>query len=125
MATSEERLKILQMIQDGKISAGDGAKLLEALNKGASRGHFVASAVGLSGEARYMRVRVTDLATGKSKVSVNLPLSLVDAGLSIASNFVPSVADADIMGAIKSGMTGKIIDVVDEEDQEQVEIYIE
>lgn len=125
MATSEERLKILQMIQDDKITAEDGAKLLAALNKGTARGSFVASAVGLSGEARYMRVRVTDLITGKNKVSVNLPLSLVDAGLSIASNFVPSVADADIMGAIKSGMTGKVIDVVDEEDQEQVEIFIE
>ena len=34
MASSEERLKILQMIQDGKITADDGAKLLGALAKG-------------------------------------------------------------------------------------------
>ena len=37
MASSEERLKILQMIQEGKINADDGAKLLEALNRGAGR----------------------------------------------------------------------------------------
>ena len=34
MATVEERMKILQMIQDGKISAEDGAKLLSALTEG-------------------------------------------------------------------------------------------
>ena len=31
MATSEERLKILKMIEEGKINAEDGAKLLAAL----------------------------------------------------------------------------------------------
>jgi hypothetical protein len=30
MTTSEERMRILQMIQEGKISAEEGAKLLEA-----------------------------------------------------------------------------------------------
>ena len=34
MATSEERMKILQMVQEGKISADDGAKLLAALSEG-------------------------------------------------------------------------------------------
>ena len=31
MATSEERMKILKMIQEGKITASEGAELLEAL----------------------------------------------------------------------------------------------
>jgi hypothetical protein len=54
-----------------------------------------------------------------------LPLSLVDAGMSIASHFTTGVANADIIDAIRTGMTGKIIDVVDEEDREHVEIFIE
>ena len=33
MATTEERLKILKMIEDGKISAEEGAKLLAALSE--------------------------------------------------------------------------------------------
>lgn len=123
MATSEERLKILQMVQEGKISAADGAKLLEALTKGA--GGAVASAAGVGGEGRYIRVRVTNLITGKNKVSVNLPLSLVDAGLNIASNFVPDVANSKVREAIQSGLTGKIVEVMDDEDQELVEIYID
>jgi hypothetical protein len=127
MATSEERLKILQMIQEGKISAEDGAKLLEALNKG-GRGPILPASPrgpGSTNDSRYLRVRVTNMDTGKAKVSVNLPLSLVDAGMSIASSFAPNVANADIVEAISSGMTGKVIDVLDEEDREHVEIFIE
>jgi hypothetical protein len=32
---------------------------------------------------------------------------------------------SQVMDALRSGMTGKIIDVVDEEDGEHVEIYVE
>jgi hypothetical protein len=128
MASSEERLKILQMIQEGKISPEDGAKLLEALNRGASRPSGMGRSTVTSAvdqEGRYLRVRVTDTFSGRSKVSVNLPLSLVDAGMGIASNFVPGVNNVDLMNAVRSGMTGKVIDVVDEEDGEHVEIFIE
>jgi len=120
MASSEERLKILQMIQEGKISAADGAKLLEALNRGAER-----PVAARSEEGHYLRVRVTDIVTGRNKVSVNLPLSLVSAGIGIASKYVPGVAEVDLMEAIRSGMTGKVIDVIDEEDGDHVEIFIE
>lgn len=125
MASSEERLKILQMIQDGKITADDGAKLLGALAKGNKRKPRTA---GRTGDSRYMRVRVTDTFSGKTKVSVNLPLGLVDAGLNIASNFMPDLGDTsseEITAAIKEGLTGKIVDVFDEEDGEHIEIFIE
>ena len=125
MASSEERLKILQMIQDGKITADDGAKLLSALSKGSKRNLRTASRTG---DSRYMRVRVTDTFSGKTKVSVNLPLGLIDAGLNIAANFMPDMGDTsaeEITEAIKEGMTGKIVDVFDEEDGEHIEIFIE
>ena len=121
MTTSEERIKILQMIQDGKISAEDGAKLLSALNES---GPGKTSAFR-GKDSRTIRIRVTDQFTGKSKVSVNLPLGLVNAGLNIASNFVPDLGVEEISAAINEGLTGKIIDVIDEEDGEHVEIYIE
>jgi len=126
MATSEERLKILQMIQDGKISAEDGAKLLAALSEsGKTRRTRI---VSRSGESRYMRVKVTDTFSGKTKVSVNLPLGLVDAGLNIAANFMPNMgvdAAEEISSAINEGLTGKIVDVMDEEDGEHIEIFID
>jgi hypothetical protein len=124
MATTEERMKILQMVADGKINAEDGAKLLSALTETSGRPRRSAARAN---DSRYMRVRVTDTHSGKAKVSVNLPLGLVDAGLNIAANFVPDIGDqnmADISEAIRSGLTGKIVDVYDE-DGEHVEIFIE
>lgn len=121
MTTTEERIKILQMIQDGKISAEDGAKLLSALNEsgpGRASGYR-------QKDSRTIRIRVTDQFTGKSKVSINLPLGLVDAGLNIASNFIPDLGIEEISSAIRDGLTGKIIDVIDDEDGERVEIFIE
>lgn len=125
MATSEERMKILQMIQEGKITAEDGAKLLAAISEAPKNRR--SRIVSRTRDSRFMRVRVTDTASGKTKVSVNLPLGLVDAGLNIASNFIPDMgADAadEISAAINEGLTGKIVDVMDE-DGEHIEIYIE
>lgn len=125
MATSEERMKILQMIQDGKITAEDGAKLLAAISEAPkNRRSRMASRTK---ENRFMRIRVTETDSGKTKVSVNLPLGLVDAGLNIASNFMPDMgvdAAEEISAAINEGLTGKIVDVMDE-DGEHIEIYID
>jgi hypothetical protein len=124
MATAEERMKILKMIDEGKISAEDGAKLLAALSE--SRKPVPKPALrGAAGSARWLRVRVTDTFSGKTKATVNLPLRLVDAGLNIASKYAPDVAFDELAEAINAGVEGKIIDVFDEEDGEHVEIYIE
>jgi hypothetical protein len=123
MATNEERMKILKMIDEGKISAEEGAKLLAALTEGRKSGRktTLRSATG----ARWLRVRVTDTVTGKPKATVNLPLGLVDAGLNIASQYAPGIAFEELIEAINAGAEGKIIDVLDEEDGEHVEIFIE
>ncbi|HXF84031.1 MAG TPA: hypothetical protein VNK49_01460 [Anaerolineales bacterium] len=125
MASVEERMKILKMIEEGKLSAEEGAKLLAALSE--KRAPGPPRPPGMSG-ARWLRIRVTDTRTGRSKASVQIPLALVDAGLKIGAHFAPQVEGVDmsnVMEALRSGMTGKIIDVVDEEDGEHVEIYVE
>lgn len=124
MATAEERLKILKMIDEGKISAEEGAKLLVTLSD--SRKSQARQSVRSTGSgARWLRVRVTDTITGKTKATVNLPMRLVDAGLNIASQYAPDVAFDELLEAINAGAEGKIIDVFDEEDGEHVEIFIE
>lgn len=128
MASSEERMKILKLIEEGKISAEEGSKLLAALS-GARRGvPTPPRPSGIGGPARWLRIRVTDTRTGRSKASVQLPLSMVDAGIKIGARFVPEVDGVDmssVMDALRAGVTGKIIDVVDDEDGEHVEIYVE
>ncbi|MBN1145936.1 MAG: hypothetical protein JXA78_01670 [Anaerolineales bacterium] len=124
MATNEERMKILRMIDEGKINAEEGAKLLAALSE-SRKGERKTSLRASTGGARWLTVRVTDTATGKPKATVNLPLGLVDAGLNIASKYAPEVAFDELVEAINAGAQGKIIDVYDEEDDEHVEIFIE
>ena len=124
MATDEERLHILKMIEEGKITAEQGSELITALTDSrvnSEKPNPRSSAVG----GRTLRVRVTDMLTGKPKATVNLPLGLVDAGLNIASNYAPDVAFDGLIDSIKAGADGKLIDVIDEEDGEHVEIFID
>lgn len=127
MATTEERMKILNMIREGKISAEEGAKLLSALSDSqkSTRSRLPQRAAG---EPRWFRVRVTDTMSGKTKTTVNIPLGLMEWGVQIGAQFAPEVANIDmdqLMEALRSGVEGKIVDVMDEEDGEHVEIFIE
>jgi hypothetical protein len=127
MATTEERMQILNMVAEGKISADEGARLLAALETDTKK-RGLRSAVGQPSTPRWFRVRVTDLETGRDKVNVNLPMSLVDVGTRMGARFAPELSDLDfneIVEQIKSGAQGKIIEVEDVEDGERVEIFVE
>lgn len=138
MATSEERLKILQMVQEGKITPEDAAQLLEAINAGSAAaspprrtsapGDPSEGAVGLGRKPRFLRVRVTDTDSGRPRVNVRLPISMVSVGLKMGSKFAPQVEGLDaeqLMQIIESGELGQIVDVVDDEDGEHVEVFLE
>jgi hypothetical protein len=127
MANAEERMKILKMIDEGKLTAEEGAKLLSALSASQKASSGNAGSLGTGG-ARWLRVRVTDNASGRSKATVQIPISLIDAGMKIGAHFAPEVSGVDmseVMDALRNGMTGKIIDVMDDEDGEHVEIFVE
>jgi DUF4097 and DUF4098 domain-containing protein YvlB len=126
MATAEERMKILRMIQEGKITAEEGARLISALQESRKSGDRSSSTADRSNS--WLRVRVTDVLTGRAKVNVNLPLGLIDAGLKIGAQYAPQLEGFDVenlVSQVKAGTSGKIIDVIDEEDGEHVEIFIE
>ncbi len=125
----DERFEILKMVQEGKITAEEGVKLLEALEPDIDEGP-----VSPAARARWMRVRVTDTATGKPKVAVNLPLGILNWALRVGSKFA-SIGGVDLNGmgvnleelgaALTQGFTGKFVDVVDEASGEHVEVIIE
>jgi hypothetical protein len=126
MVTTEERMKILKMLQEGKISADEAASLLESLDQGETslKGDVVSK--NLNG--RWFRVQVTDKKNDKVKVNVRLPLSLVGVGLRMGKKYSPEMADLDveeIFQAIQSGEMGQIVDVEDEEEGDHVQIYVE
>ena len=124
MSIADERLQILRMVESGHITADEAARLLQALD--AADAHD-ASAQG-AGKARWFRVRVTDLSTGKPKVNVNIPMGLVNVGMRMGARFAPDIAGIDtaqVMNAIRDGVQGKVIDVEDRDDGERVEIFVE
>jgi hypothetical protein len=128
MATPEERMQILKMIEAKQITAEEGAKLLAALGeKDKNQPTGPQPTPGTSG--KWFRVRVTDLKSGKRKVNVNIPLSLVDVGLKMGAKFAPAGVEGldvnHILAVIRSGGEGKVVDVEDEEDGEHVEVFIE
>jgi hypothetical protein len=127
MASAEERMQILRMIEEGKISAADGAELLRALGKDKSSNPTMPLKGGAS-SPRWFRVRVTDTFSGRNKVNVNIPFGLVNVGLKMGARFVPDMEEGklqEMMVAIRSGQQGKVIDVTDEESGERVEIFVE
>jgi hypothetical protein len=128
MATIEERMRILKMVEEGKISAQDGAKLLAALSEGRKPPPQPGSPPGGADEARWFRVRVTDIRTGKAKIHVNIPAGLVNVGIRMGARFAPHLEAEQLQSmidALKSGAHGKILDMMDDEFGEHVEIFVE
>ena len=121
---SEERARILQMVSEGKIDAGQGVELLSALKTAKTPDVPEAG----PGKASWFRVRVTDMATGRTKVNVNLPFGLVRAGIKLGARFSPEVEDVDwdeVIEAINEGASGKLVDVEDFDGGEKVEVFVE
>ncbi len=116
-----ERSNILEQLASGQISADEAARLLnQPAPQPASSNATTAN--------RWFHVRVTDLDTGKQKVSVNLPLSLVDAGLKIGARYEPQIAGLDLhelVEQLKAGAGGRLVDVEDFESGEHVEIFVD
>jgi len=126
MTTTEERLRVLKMVEEGKITAEQGAQLLAALKGEGPRQKSEEPLAGSGKQPRRLRIQVTNLETGQRKVNINMPWGLVSVGAKMGARFAPEDIDLEeLMAAIDAGAKGKIIDVIDEEDNERVEIYVE
>ena len=82
----EERMKILSMIEGGKISAAEGAKLLEAV--GGDRDLRDAAASGKSPKYLVIKVVPREGADGHSdveRVNIRIPLAILRAGVKLGS----------------------------------------
>ncbi|MCP5097025.1 MAG: hypothetical protein GY943_15865 [Chloroflexi bacterium] len=119
-------MQILKMIEENKISAAEGAELLRALDTSKQSTSY--EPLKGSSTPRWFRVRVTDVASGRHKVNVNIPMGLVQVGIKMGARFAPDLEGVEyekIMAAINSGQQGKIMEVMDDEGGERVEIFVE
>jgi len=141
MVTAEERIKILRMLQEGRISPEAAAELLQAMETGVPTPAAAPSIPEIppapevpevmEGEGqrpRWLRVRVTDTDSGRPRVNVRMPLGLVNLGLKLGQRFTPEIDGVnldELVHAAQSNGTGPIVDVYDEEDGEHVEVFLE
>jgi polyhydroxyalkanoate synthesis regulator phasin len=130
MNAQENRLHVLKMVQEGKITAEEGVKLLERIeNKGVipSSSEQSSSEVNTS-TPRWMKIIITDLNTNKEKINIRLPANVIDAGLKMGARFSPDLKGVDansILQALQAGKTGKVIDICDDDACERIVINFE
>lgn len=124
-SVSEEKMQILKMVEEGKISVAEGMELLNAIEDDRQE-------IAPGKAVKWLKVRVKTM-EDKTKVKVNIPLSLVNIGLKLASAYAPQLKESgldkvnfdEIIEAVKNGAEGKIVDVEDDESQTRVEVYVE
>jgi hypothetical protein len=138
---SDEKMKILEMIQGGKITAPEGLELLKALDDADQKpGEAVGSGM------RFLRIRVSS-GQKNTKVNVNIPLSLLKVATKFADiglKFIPEDARREmhqkgidlsdinfeeLVQLIDQGLVdGKLVDIDTEDEysgRTKVEIYVE
>ncbi|MDO8805977.1 MAG: hypothetical protein Q7R35_16290 [Elusimicrobiota bacterium] len=121
---NEEKMRILKMLEEKKISSAEAMELLEALGKAVPEGAG-------GGKGRTLRIRVYEGGSAEPKVNVNVPLGWAKfmapfIESKIKSKLADKGYDVDlgkIQEAIDNQEPMKIVDVQDGGDK--VEIFIE
>ncbi len=123
MSTTQERLQILRMIEEGTISPAEGAELLRALHENAG------NQAGASARApQWLRIRISDKISGEEKTQFNIPMNLVNLGIKLGIQFTPEIEGLRIAGlvaALQSGRQGKIFELDLPNSRERIEIFAE
>lgn len=122
---SEERMQILKMLQEGRITAEQANELLSALEQPAPPRE-----PSIHRQARFFRVMARE--GGNLKVNVNIPLDLVRAlshlipkdALKVGHGGEARTIDLDaVIQAVEDGAQGKIVEVHDEDTE--IEIFVD
>ena len=120
---NEEKLRILKLLEEKKITSSEAMELLEALGKGA--------APSGEGRGRVLRIRVYEAGEAEPKVNINIPLAWAKfMAPFIEGKIKAKLADkgydidlSKIQEAVEAQEPMKIVDVQDGGDK--VEIFIE
>ena len=86
---SQEKLRVLELIREGKVSAAQGLELLQAMESGEQE-------KPTSNSDRVFRVKVDG---DKTKVNVNIPMRLVRVAskfVGLGMNFIPPEARSEM-----------------------------
>ncbi len=122
-ASKDERNRILHLVESGQVSAEEAAQLLDTIEfeQEHSKEHV---------RDRTIRVRATNINARRQKVNVTatLPVSVIKVSLRLGSHLLPQLSNnalADLLYAIETGATGRLLDLQDLEKGERVEVFVE
>ena len=124
MTTStNERNRILDMIESGQITAGQAAQLLDTLLPEYEQS-------GGQIENRTVRIWLTDMSTNRRKMNMTatIPVYLVSMSLRLLARLVSQLNDSTIQNvirAIERGTTGRLLDLQDLEEGKRLEVFVE
>ena len=124
MTTStDERNRILGMVESGQLTAAQAAELLDTL--------MPADKQPISQlQNRTVRIWLTDISTNHRKMNVTatLPVYLLSTSLRLLAQLVAQLNDSTmqhVIRALEKGITGRLIDVQDLEEGKRIEIFVE
>ena len=124
MTTStDERNRILNMVETGRITAAQAAQLLDT-----KLPEYEQSSGQI--ENRTVRIWMTDMSTNRRMMNMTatIPVYLVSMSLRLLARLVSQLNDSTIQNvirAIERGTTGRLLDLQDLEEGKRLEIFVE
>jgi hypothetical protein len=121
--TTDERDRILHMIESGQITATQAAQLLDT-----QLPEYEQSSGQM--ENRTVRIWMTDMTTNRRKMNMTatIPAYLVSTSLHLLARLVSQLNDSNIQNAIRAierGNSGRLLDLQDLEEGKRLEIFVE
>lgn len=125
---SQERMKILEMLGQGKITAEEAEKLIAKIESGDQviNQPQVVSEKPISTNKKFLHVQITD--GPDTHVNINIPIALAKAGLSLSPvKKLDALKDKginidDILDLIYQGADGELVNIQDKDST--VKIFI-
>ena len=127
-----ERMRVLELLEQGTITATEAAELLAALEStapdGGRRDRPRAGAPEPSADRpRWFRLRVTDTRSGRPRANITIPIAMVGFRTEVGRRLrIPGGMQVDdLMEAVRRGRRGTLLDVVSDISGDRVEIILE
>lgn len=120
---TDERNRILNMIESGQLTAAQAAQLLDTMLPEYERSS------GRS-ENRTVRIWMTDTSTNRRKIhmTATIPMYLVSMSLRLLARLLAQLNDStlqNVIHAVENGTTGRLLDFQDLEEGKRLEIFVE
>ncbi|MBN2353303.1 MAG: hypothetical protein JXD23_12080 [Spirochaetales bacterium] len=130
----QERLKILKMVEEKKLSADDAAKLIDALDGTRSSREAARSSAGRpvsDRPGRLLRLKVSDQESGRARVNLSIPVGIAHVIKSLVPPQEMEKLERQgfnlnaILDAIDGNTVGKVFEAEDDDRRVHIEISIE